>query len=284
MVNMYLLRVISLFLIVLAYCRVSLADESPLQVRVAYPKVEYPHNPVFYYQNVLKLALEKTRSTHGAYEISYIDEVVTADRMRHLVSTGEFANLIWASVTPQRKSTMRVIPVNLLRDFNNYRLLLVLRANKDKFKDVKTLADLKQFNAGNGLNWTDTKILNANGIRVTTSVQYDYLLKMLEANRFDYISRGVHEIDGDLKMFNEIDLAVAEGIVLKYKYPVMYSFFVTKTATLLAERLAAGLLLAEQDGSFQHAYESIPTYKAGIAELNKNRRIIELDDSLIVDP
>ncbi|KXI31000.1 type 2 periplasmic-binding domain-containing protein [Paraglaciecola hydrolytica] len=253
-----------------------------MHARIAYVATDDPRDPAFYYQSVLKLALEKTKSTYGDYQISFIDKIVTADRTRQMVSSGQFANLIWASVTPERKKTMRVIPVNLLRDFNNHRLLLVLNHNKDKFKDITSLDGLKQFKAGNGLNWTDTKIFQANGIMVTTSVQYDYLIEMLRAERFDYISRGVHEIDIDIKMFDRGDLAIAEGIVLQYQQPVMYSFFVTPTETLLAERLESGLKMIEEDGSFQKAYESIASYKAGIDELNKVRHIIELDNSFVL--
>lgn len=201
--------------------------------------------------------------------------------MRQMVTAGVHANLIWASVTPQRKKNMHVVPINLLRDFNNYRLLLVLGSNKNKLKDVTTLEHLQSFTAGNGYNWTDTKILRANGIPVTTSVRTEYLVNMLQANRYDFISRGVHEIDNDLNLFHYANLAIAEGLVLKYKYPIMYSYFVNKSDILLAQRLETGLQKAEEDRSFKKAYESIASYKAGIDTLNENRHVIELDNSLI---
>lgn len=275
-------RLFSFLLVNLSLWGNVFAAENNMHVHVAYRQTTQPQDPAYYYQSVLKLALEKTKSTYGDYQLTFMDEILTADRMRRTVTKGEFANLVWASVTPKRKESMRLIPVNLLRGFNNYRLLLVLDSNKNKFRKINSLDDLKRFKAGNGLNWTDTKILTANGIEVTTSTQYGLLIKMLEANRFDYISRGLHEIDNDVRMFNGFDLAIAEGVVIQYKYPVSYSFFVTKTKTKLAERLEAGLHLIEQDGSFQKAYESIASYKVGMDELNKVRQVIELDNSRVL--
>lgn len=255
-----------------------------MQVRIAYIEKTAPLDPAFYYQNILKLALEKTRQTYGDYQISFIDKIVTADRMRHMVTNGKYANIIWASVTPERKKAMRVIPVNLLRDFNNQRLLLVLDSNKYKFKNIKNLEDLKAFKTGNGLHWTDTKIFKANGIKVSTSVHFDLLIKMLEAGRFDYISRGVHEISNDMRLYYGSDLAIAEGIVLKYKRPILYSYFVNNSEELLAQRIEAGLKLMEEDGSFKQAFDNIASYKAGSKELEKVRHVIELDNSLTTAP
>lgn len=250
-------------------------------VRVAYVKTTTPQDPAFYYQSVLKLALDKTRESHGDYQLSFMDTIFTVDRILQIVAAGEQADIIWASVTPAREKKLRVVPTNLLRDFNNYRLLLVMNKKSHAFRNIENIAGLKNFRAGNGARWTDSRIFEANGIPVTTAVQFNHLIKMLAANRFDYISRGLHEIDNDIKMFYSFDLAIAEGVVLKYKTPVSYSFFVTKNNTALAERLEAGLLLAEQDGSFKEAYESIASYKAGIDELNKKRHVIELDNTSI---
>lgn len=258
-------------------------QNSSMPVRVAYVETSTPQNPAFYYQSVLKLALDKTKASYGDYQLSFVNEIYTVDRILHIVAAGNQADIIWASVTPEREKKLRVIPTNLLRDFNNYRLLLVKRNKAAAFRDIKNITELTQFRAGNGAHWTDSRIFEANNIPVITAVQFGNLIKMLAANRFDYISRGVHEIDNDIKMFYAFDLAIAEGIVLKYKTPVSYSFFVTKSNTALAERIEAGLLLAEEDGSFREAYENIASYKAGIDELNKIRHVIELDNTSIAN-
>jgi len=78
--------------------------------------------------------------------------------------------------------------------------------------------------AGNGANWTDTKILKSNGLTVLTSVHFDLLIRVLRADRFAYISRGWHDIHNDIHndihLYSQYDLAINSQILLRYKYPV----------------------------------------------------------------
>lgn len=252
-------------------------------VRVAHIEDEDKTAPAYYYQQLLKLALDKSKEKYGDYTLTYFKEAPTFSRLKHMVMKGKDADIIWASVTPEREKQMRLIPIDILKGYNNYRLLLISKHNQDAFKDIKNLTDLKKLTAGNGNNWTDTRILKGNGINVVTGVHFHYLIEMLLAKRFDYISRGLHEIHTDMKMFNKkIDLAIDQNIVLKYKYPITYSFFVTNTNQILAERVQFGLELAIADGSFSQLIESRPAIKLGIEEMGKNRIEIELDNSLAV--
>lgn len=258
-----------------------LANQSAVisNVRVAYTEVKNKAVPAYYYQQVLKLALDKSKAEYGDYALTFLKEPPTFSRIKHMVEVGEHADIIWASVTPEREKKLRVIPVDLLSGYNNYRLLLIAKNNQDAFKNIKNLSDFKTLHAGNGDNWTDSRILKGNGIKVTTGVRFNFLIKMLLAGRFDYISRGLHEIHTDMEMFSDANLIVEENLVLKYKYPIKYSFFVTRTNKVLAERVQLGLELAKIDGSLMKLIESIPSFKVGIAEMEKNRIEIELDNS-----
>ena len=252
-------------------------------IRVAHIEVKNKAAPAYYYQQALILALDKTKEKYGDYALTFFKKAPTFTRLKKMVEVGKSADIIWASVTPEREKRMQVIPVDLLRGFNNYRLLLIAKHNQDAFKDIKSLTDFKKLSAGNGHNWTDSRILKGNGIEVTTNVRFHLLIKMLLADRFDYISRGLHEIDTDMDMFSHTDLTVEQHLVLKYKYPITYSFFVTRTNKALAERVKLGLDLAIADGSFSQLFESIPSFKIGIQEMEKHRIEIELDNSLAVN-
>lgn len=257
----------------------ALSDKS--LIRIAYPEATSPFDPTYYYQSVLRLALDKTIDSHGDYELQFNEQVHSVDRMRYMIQNGKSAEVLWGSVTPERKKKLRFIPINLLRDLNNYRLLLVTENNQNAFKSVNSLESLKTLNAGNGSNWTDSRILEANGVKVITAVNYDSLIKMLVVGRFDYISRGLHEIHNDLRTYDSEPLAVNQSILLRYKHPVSYSFFVNKNNKSLADRIEHGLQVAEADGSFVALFESIPSFKIGSEELLKNREIIHLDNSVI---
>ena len=264
----------------------TVADESSSPVnpiRVADIEVKDITVPAYYYQQVLKLALDKTIKEYGSYTLDYFNEHHTFSRLKRMVEAGD-ADIIWASLTPERKQKMKYIPVDLLKGYNNYRLLLISKKNQQAFKNIKNFADFKQLLAGNGHNWTDSKILRANGIEVATSVHYNYLVDMLLIGRFDYISRGLHEIHNDIDMFDQTyhtDLMIEQHLVLRYKHPIKYCFFVTRNNKILAERVERGLEIAEKDGSLLKLFKSIPSFKIGIEEMKKKRIEIFLDNSLV---
>lgn len=258
-------------------------QSSVMNVRVAHIEQKDKAHRAYYYQQVLQLALDKSHDKYGDYQLIFFTQSEpTFSRRKKIVIAGKDADIIWASVTPEREKQMRLVPVDLLQGYNNYRLLLIAKNNQDAFNRVKTLADLKKLRAGNGDNWTDTRILKGNGVQVTTTIRFELLIKMLLANRFDYISRGLHEIHTDLETFRHPNLAIEKKLVLKYKHPITYSFFVTKNNQVLAERIQWGLEIAIADGSFGQLIESVPAFKQAIEEKSKNRIEIELDNSLAV--
>lgn len=271
--SLYLAIALSLFII-----GAEANDEAPQIVRVAYAESDNPLEPSYYYQSLLRIALDKTVDTYGPYDLRFSNTIESVDRMHNMVAHGS-ADLIWASVNQKRSAKMRVIPINLLRDLNNYRLLLVRPENKSSFEGIVSLRGLSRFKAGNGTNWTDSRILEANGIKVVTAPNYGNLIKMLAAGRFDYISRGLHEIHSDIATFSGEELSIADGIVLRYKQPISYSFYVNENLHELALRLEQGLAIAEEDGSFLAAFSGISAYKAGLEELAKSRHVIELDNT-----
>jgi hypothetical protein len=105
--------------------------------------------------------------------------------------------------------THRDVHFDILRGYNNFRLLLISSKNRGAFVNVKTRDDFHVFKAGNGANWTDTRILRVDGIKVITAVNFDSLLKMLVAGRFDYISRGSHEIHYDVQTYGSLGFPVS---------------------------------------------------------------------------
>jgi hypothetical protein len=177
-----------------------------------------------YYEDVIRLALEKTRASHGDFAIKQRPFEASIERVRAMLQSGAGVDIIWASVTPERVESMRHVQVDLLQDLNNYRALLVRKDDVHRFQNIQTLDDLRRLKAGNGSNWTDTKVMQANGFTVVTAVDFGLLIKMLSAKRFDYITRGMHEIGMDLRMFNSANLVVVPDVVLKYSVLISYGF------------------------------------------------------------
>lgn len=235
-----------------------------------------------YYEDVLRLALEKTRASHGDFVIQQRPFEASIDRVKAMLQAASGVDVIWASVTPERLQKMRHVEVNLLHNLNNYRALLIRKSDVAKFQNIQTLDQLRLLNAGNGNNWTDTSVMRANGFKVITAVDFGLLVKMLTAKRFDFITRGVHEIGMDLQMFSAEELTVVPNLVLKYSVPINYGFFVRKADETLAQRLEAGLVIAKNDGSLDALIEKTELFNMGRNLLAKKPRIIEIDNSALL--
>lgn len=235
-----------------------------------------------YYEDVIRLALEKTRASHGDFAIKQRPFEPSIDRVRAMLQSGAGVDVIWASVTPERVESMRHVQVDLLQDLNNYRALLVRKDDVHRFQNIQSLDDLRRLKTGNGSSWTDTKVMQANGFAVVTAVDFGLLIKMLSAKRFDYITRGMHEVGMDLRMFNSANLVVVPNVVLKYSVPISYGFFVRKSDEALAKRFEQGLALAKADGSLKKLFDKVELFQPGLKILAENPRIIELNNSSVV--
>src|SRR4051812_8507769 len=147
-----------------------------------------------YYPKLLRLAFAKTESKDGAFTISeYPHELVGARFIAELKRKG-VVNVIWAISTHEREQEMLPIRIPLLKELNSYRIFLIRKSDEERFKNISTLDELRQFKAGQGAHWSDTAVLMANNLPVITSIENDLLFNMLIANRFDYFPRGLDEV------------------------------------------------------------------------------------------
>lgn len=250
-------------------------------IYVAYPEATDVNDPAFYYQQVLRLVLEKTRKTDGDFELHYSRDYYSLDRATHMLIKGERADVMWASVTPEREALMQLIPYDLLRNLNNYRVLMIRPGDQQKFSRIASLEEFKKLTSGGGDSWTSTKILQMNGIKVSTTPYYASIIKMLVAGRFDYISRGLHEAPGDLILGQQLasQVSIESSLLLQYQTPISYSFFVNKSNLKLADRLNRGLALAKQDGSLVAVFDSMKIFREASEFMKQNRRIFVLKNT-----
>lgn len=254
------------------------AQSRPASLRIVVPGsgIAKPNEPYYYYVNLLRLALEKTRATDGEFELAFHDHGGGIERDRAMLIAGTGIDAMWASVTRERAEKLRVIDVDLLKGLNNYRALLIHRDKQAQFSGVKSLAQLRQFKTGTGPYWTDGIILKDNGFSLVYGANYAGLFKMLAKHRFDFFSRGLHEIQSDLINFSALGLIEEGHLLLKYDRPVRYCFFVNKNNQALAERIERGLHLAQADGSFDELFLSMPNFKYGSEVLQDPQRRVLL--------
>ena len=230
--------------------------------------------PEIFYEKLLIAALEKTRDTDGDFVLSHNVHGGGIARDRAMLIAGAGIDVMWGSVTKEREQQMRLVPVDLLKNLNNYRVLLINKDAQPKFSQVKTLDDLRKFTVGSGEHWTDGEIFKDNGFTVLATSSYSGLFKMLAARRFNFISRGLYEIDNDTKEYKALGLIQEESLLVKYDVPIRYSFFVNKNNAALGDRLERGIKIAIEDGSFDRLFYQYPAFKAGEELLKNSHRTI----------
>jgi len=259
---------------------ITCANADPLQVRITGNINPANQGPEIFFEKLLRAALENTRSTHGDFVLSHTTHGGGIARDRAMVIAGAGIDVMWGSVTKEREMQMHLISVDLLKGLNNYRVLLINKDTQSKFSKVKTLDDLRKFTVGSGEHWTDGEIFRSNGFTVSATSSYSGLFKMLAARRFNFISRGLYEINNDSSEYKELGLAPEESLLIKYDVPIRYCFFVNKDNEALAERLERGLKIAIEDGTFDRLFYDYPAFKAGEELLkNSHRTLIVLKNT-----
>lgn len=227
-----------------------------------------------YFPKLLRLALEKTRN-EGPFEIVPINQHLTSPRQVMELKNNGIINLMWDGTNRQRETELWPVRVSLLRHLNDYRVFLIRAEDSERFKQIRTLDQLRGLKAGAGVNWPSTEILRANGIPVVTSIAYEYLFPMLRAKRFDYMPRGSYEVFHELGANAKENLAIEQTIFLHY--PVPFYFFVSRENAKLGQRVERGLRIAIKDGSFDKLLNSIPAFRMAQADIDsRKRRVFEL--------
>ncbi|WP_139236778.1 substrate-binding periplasmic protein [Rugamonas rubra] len=228
-----------------------------------------------YFPALLRLALEKTRASDGPFEISVFPRELTSPRQALELKNNGVINVIWDGSNAQRERELLAVPVSLLGELNDYRVLLIRRQDASRFAAVRTLEQLAALRAGAGVNWPSTEILRANGLPVVTAISYEFLFPMLQGGRFDYLPRGVYEAWFEQRVHAGRDLVVEPDIFLHYRVP--FHFFVSRDNPALAARIERGLRLAQQDGSFARLFNGVPAFRRSLDEIRAGkRRVFEL--------
>ena len=263
---------------------VLLAMPGRAEMTVVYPRHESgTTNHTEFYFDVLRAALERTRADYGPYTLRYSEQAMNPARAAaELAIANGLIHVDVRSWTAERAAQLHPVPIPVDRGLIGYRLLLIRAADQSKFESVRSLDDLKRFSFGLLAPWSDVRIFERNGLKVVRGTSYEGLFRMLDAGRFDALSRDIDEIqfEFDLKNAELPRLAIERTLLLRY--PSARYFFVSKTieGLKLGARIEAGLGEMQKDGSFEELFR-----KHKSAQLDKlkirNRRVIQLTNPLL---
>lgn len=258
-----------------SFCQSSNAQElTPLPLtRITLPPIEKSAEKTgSFFPRILELALQKTLSTHGPYQVSSYPHQLTNSRFLAELERNGVINLMWTMTDQTREAKLIPIKISLLKELNSYRIFLIRKDDQDRFGKINTLDELRTLRAGQGTSWPDTEILKKNQLPLVTSAHYELLFDMLKARRFDYFPRGLYEIWDEYLLHKDHDIAIEQNLMLYYHAPIY--FFTNKENALLAERIETGLNLAIADGSFDELFYSYKGFKKGEEEIHKQSRIL----------
>lgn len=228
----------------------------------------------YYFYRVLALVLDKTEADWGISRINQLPYRLEDKRLRTGLMQG-VVDVIWSPTSAEFEQQMLPVRISLLKELNNYRLLLIRKNEQSIFSAVQSIDDFRKLKGGISSQWTDAKIMEYNRLPLAQVVGYGKLFKMLAAKRFDYFSRGLYQIQTEINLYPELELQIEQELMLSYPNEVY--FFVNKNNPDLAKRLEAGLKIAQRDGSFDQLFNSIPRYQWGMELLKKHqRRVITL--------
>ncbi|MFM5336758.1 hypothetical protein ACET97_09455 [Aeromonas enteropelogenes] len=233
-----------------------------------------------YTHDLLQLALEKTRDSHGDYELR-LAPPMNRVRMRQAMKANLYPSL-FASDTPQPAAISDSLdyvrfPVEL--GLLGYRICFVSPQQAQAVANVSTLAQLRQFVHGQGRGWQDVAILRNAGLRVQEVDSYERLFRLVARGRVDLFCCGVNEVFIEQEQHGDLPaLTVDRRLVLHY--PFLHLFYTNKANQAAIQRISEGIRLAWQDGSLQRLW--LHHFKPSLDQAKLDERLyFELPNPLL---
>lgn len=224
---------------------------SPLVVRVA--KHEALQDPqIRYVLLLLRLAMERSGQK---IEIQPSRSVMVQSRaLLELARPEPSLDVFWTMTNPEREQQLLPVRIPLDRGLLGWRLMLVRKAELERWSGVRTLEQLAALQAGQMNDWPDTAILRANGLKVQTGTHFESLFSWLAEGRFDYFPRSVLEIGLEALDHEPQGLVIEPHLMLQY--PAALYFFVAPARPQLHEQLSLGLEALVADGTLEKLWQA----------------------------
>lgn len=233
-----------------------------------------------YGQQLLQLALEKTRDSFGDYELRPAPSM-SRTRLRQVLQYNLYLNLLAIDSFPRPEGSHDLDYVRFPVDLGilGYRICFVSPKQQQAVARVRTLSDLQQFTHGQGRGWQDADILRAAGFKVQEVEGYERLFKLVVRGRVDLFCRGANELLSELDTHKDLGPLMVDQHLALY-YPFVHLFYSHKENQHALRRIRAGLQLAWQDGSLQALW--LKTYQPALAFARLDQRqLFRLDNPLL---
>lgn len=219
---------------------------------VVWNRVEAGHAFRF---RVLEMSLDATLADYGEYRVS-VNPRYEANEIPAVLNRGDSIDVAIFAPNRERERTLLPVRIPVTQGLLGHRVCMIRKGTAERFAGIRSVKDWqeRQLVIGQGTDWSDTAILNSNGLEVVTSNDYFALFDMLEQEKYDCFSRSVNEIDVELMFYNTGELLEVEQSLLLV-YPLPMFFFVGQGNRELHRRITTGFRRILADGSYQKAFQ-----------------------------
>lgn len=239
-----------------------LTIRSAVGQEIVYPGFERESYQVVLLKHVLSYQKSKQ------YRLKAFGADIPKGRSFMLLANNDGIDVMFGGATLERETKYHPIRFPLLKGLNGWRVPLIQKGNEALFANANSLAAFKKLVPGQFHTWSDTKVLEGNGIYVEKGSDPEGLYLMLHKGRFDYFPRSILEVYWDLENHKNLDITLEKETLIQY--PTAYYFYVRIGNRILADDIKSGLELAQKDGSFQRIFDRY--YGNQVTELRASKR------------
>lgn len=204
-----------------------------------------------YAKELLLEVLEHTVPQYGPYVFTQSATHMERGRLLWALKQGRFANVTNVPADTRYLHELLAVDIPIDMGMQNWRIALVDARRADQVAGAVLAGRLQDLAAGVGTGWVSERIFADNGYRYVSGGNYDGLFEMLQAGRFEYFPRGVHEIfqEFDVRRGKFPSLEVDRSFLMHVNLPTL--FFVSPTEPRLQQRIQAGMEAMLKDGSLE---------------------------------
>lgn len=227
-----------------------------------------------YNKKILELALDKTSSTYGPYELADSDDQLSQRDALKRLNSENIPYIVPTMTDVNRERVFIPIRVPIYKGLFGIRLMLTQKRNNARVLDSNQVGN---YSYGQGTQWPDTRILKQNDLNVVEMDEKSDLFEGARTGQFDFFPRAVVEIWEELEKESQGQLKVHPDFY--FYYPTAIYFFVAKNmeGVKLAKRIEEGLNIAVDDGSFDDLFAEYIEPFLIQAELG-SKKMISLDN------
>lgn len=242
------------------------------EISIVLPQSSNTKVPVNFY--IVQLIEEALAAEDINAKVTYSKEPMNEKRAIYSLQNDNIINLYWLSTNEALEERLRAIKIPLYKGLHGKRILLIRRAIQNKFAQINSLNDLKNFVGLQQQSWSDYDILVKNGLNIDGSHTYKTMHKALNDGLGDYFPRSALTINSEFQN-NKTDNIMVEPTLL-LQYPNNYYFFLNKNNEQLANLLESGLNSLIVSGRFEEIFSQYFTER--LQDLNLPlRKIINLE-------